>query len=90
MQLFSVESIVFSKKIRKKFFAPENLKKPPSKVAHNQPPTFFFQYVLARLPKRPKNRNPVFSEMLIHFSFSQTHEPFIFLSLKIRTLVTEI
>ena len=28
--------------------------------------------------------------MLIHFSFSQTHEPFIFLSLKIRTLVTEI
>ena len=33
------------------------MKKPPSKVAHNRPPAFF--YVLARLPKWPKNRNPV-------------------------------
>ena len=39
------------------FFDPKNMKKTPSKVAHNWPPTFF--YVLARLPKRPKNRNPV-------------------------------
>ena len=23
-------------------FDPENMKKPPSKVAHNRPPTFFF------------------------------------------------
>ena len=33
MQLFSV-----FKKIKKKNFDPENLKKPPSKVAHNRPP----------------------------------------------------
>ena len=33
------------------------MKKTPSKVAHNRPRTFFS--VLARLPKRPKNRNPV-------------------------------
>ena len=25
----------------KKYFAPENMKKPPSKVAHNRPPFFF-------------------------------------------------
>ena len=39
------------------FFNPENLKKPPSKVVHNWCPTFFS--VLARLPKWPRNRNPV-------------------------------
>ena len=32
------------------------MKKPPSDVAHNRPPTF---YVLAWLPKWPKNRNPI-------------------------------
>ena len=52
MQLFSADAIVFLKKID-----PENMKKTPSKIAHNQPQTFF--YVLARLPKRPRNRNPV-------------------------------
>ena len=39
------------------FFAPGNMKKPPSKVAHNLLRPFFS--ALARLPKRPKNRNPV-------------------------------
>ena len=52
MQLFSADTILLSKK-----FDPENMKKPPSKVAHNRPPIFF--YVLARLPKRPGTRNPV-------------------------------
>ena len=33
------------------------MKKPPSKVAHNRP-RFLFS-LLAWLPKRPKNRNPV-------------------------------
>ena len=33
MQLFSGDAIVFSK--------PQNMKKQPSKVAHNRPPTFF-------------------------------------------------
>ena len=31
------------------------MKKTPSKVAHNQPPTFFFS-ILAWLPKRPKKQ----------------------------------
>ena len=38
MQLFSADTIVFSKK-KIKFFDPENLKKLPSKVAHKRPPT---------------------------------------------------
>ena len=56
--------IKIQKKIQKGFFIyllckldPENMKKTPSKIAHNRPPTFF--YVLARLPKWPRNRNPV-------------------------------
>ena len=36
MQLYSV----FKKKF-KKILDPENMKKTPSKVAHNRPPTFF-------------------------------------------------
>ena len=48
MQLFSADAIVFSNEIQI-FFDPENMKKTPSKVAHNRPPIFF--YVLARLPK---------------------------------------
>ena len=41
MQLFSADAIVFSKKLKKKF-DPKNMKKLPSKVAHNRPPTFFY------------------------------------------------
>ena len=33
------------------------MKKPPSKVAHLWIPSFL--YVLAWLPKQPRNRNPV-------------------------------
>jgi hypothetical protein len=40
MQLFSADARVFLKKI-KIFFAPESMKKTPSKVAHNWPTTFF-------------------------------------------------
>ena len=39
MQLFSADATMFSKKN----FALKKLKKPPSKVAHNQPKTFFSQ-----------------------------------------------
>ena len=39
------------------FFAPENMKKTPLKVALNCPKIFIS--VLARLPKWPKNRNTV-------------------------------
>ena len=42
MQLFSVDAIVFSKKKFKIFFDPKNMKKPPSKVAHNRPRPFYF------------------------------------------------
>ena len=34
MQLFSADAIVF--------FDPQNMKKPPSKVAHNRPKPFYF------------------------------------------------
>ena len=57
MQLFSADDIEFFKIIKKKKIDPENMKKPPSKVAHNRPQLFF--YVLARLPKRPRNRNSI-------------------------------
>ena len=40
MQLFSADVIVFSIFFFF-FFDPYNLKKPPSKVAHNWPPTYF-------------------------------------------------
>ena len=42
MQLFSADATIVPKKI-KFIFAHENMKKPPSKVAHNRP-QFFFQY----------------------------------------------
>ena len=56
MQLFSADNIVFSKKFH--FFDPENMKKQPSKVAHNRPGFF---PVLAWLPKRPapKHQKPL-------------------------------
>ena len=56
MQLFSADPIVFSKK-NPNFFDVENMEKPPSKVAHDQPQ--LFSYALARLTKRPRNKNPV-------------------------------
>ena len=40
MHLFGADAMVFSKKLKKKF-DPENIKKPPSKVAHNRPTHFF-------------------------------------------------
>ena len=60
---FSANAMVFSKKI-----ATENMKKVPSKVAHNQPPSpptpqFFFQYWSGCLNGQ-KNRNPVPSKPL--------------------------
>ena len=41
------------------FFDPENMKKPPSKVAHNQPPTFFFKTgPAAQTAQKQKSRTP--------------------------------
>ena len=53
---FSVRYIVF-KKIKEKNDI-ENMKKLPVIIPHNRTPAFFV-CVLARLPKRLRNRNPV-------------------------------
>ena len=44
MQLFSLDATIVLKKNNVFFFVPENMKKPPSKVAHNRPPTFFMYW----------------------------------------------
>ena len=54
VQLFSADATM-SLKISKKFFAPENMKKTPSKVAHNRPRLFFFS--IANRPKSRPNLN---------------------------------
>ena len=41
MQLFSADATVI---LFYFIFAPQNMKKPTSKVAHNRPNTYFFQY----------------------------------------------
>ena len=41
MKLFSAVTIMFFKKKSNIFFDPENMKEPPSKVAHNRPRAFF-------------------------------------------------
>ena len=56
MQLFSADTIVFSEK-NEKNMTPETWKKYPQKLLVIGPQLFF--YVMARLPKRPRNRNPV-------------------------------
>ena len=56
MQFFSADVKVFVKNLKKKI-GHENMKKVHLKVAHNRPPTFF--YVLARLPKWTRSRNPL-------------------------------
>ena len=53
MQLFSADAIVFSKKLKIKFGI-KNMKKLPSKIAHNQPK--FFSST-AKLPKTSTNLN---------------------------------
>ena len=47
MQLFSADATIFKKKNLTFIFAPENMKKTPSKVAHNWPRPFFFSTGLA-------------------------------------------
>ena len=56
MQLFSADTNVFSKKLKKKIVT-KNMKKTSSKVAHNLPPTFFFQY-WPGCPNGPKTEIP--------------------------------
>ena len=41
MQLFSADATIFLKRFFIIFFAPENMKKTPLKVAHNWPQIFF-------------------------------------------------
>ena len=49
MQLFSADAIVFP-------IDPENMKKTPSKVAHNLPSTFFMYW--PSYPNGPETENP--------------------------------
>ena len=53
MQLFSAE-----RKFRF-FFDPENMKKPPSKVAHNQPPMFCQAAQTAQKQKSRTTKSPL-------------------------------
>ena len=53
LRMYEMYEKCFKKGIQN-FVDPENMKKPPSKLDHNQPPTIF--YVLA---KWPRNRNLV-------------------------------
>ena len=76
MQLFSVRYNVFKKKT---FFDPENMKKLPSKVAHNRSKFIFFSTDLAdqmvqkqkaHTAKSPLMQNWVFRLGLrVHFGF---------------------
>jgi hypothetical protein len=54
MQLFSADGTIF-KKQNKMFFAPENMEKPTSKVAHDLPKFIFFS--IANRPKTTPNLN---------------------------------
>ena len=51
MQLFSADATMFLKK-NQLFFAHENMKKRPSKVAHNQPQFFFSGLPTGRKPNQ--------------------------------------
>ena len=54
MQLFSADTTIFFRKLKKKQFDPENMKKLLSKVVHNWPKTFFF-FSIANRPKISPN-----------------------------------
>ena len=56
MQLFSEDTTMFLKKTNI-FFAPENMIKPPSKVAHNQPRPFFFSKYCQSAQIQPKTQS---------------------------------
>ena len=71
MQLFSADAIVFSNKNW-----PRKHEKPPSKVGHNRPPTFFLctgpaaqtvQKQISRTTKSPLMLDWVFRLGIIHF-----------------------
>ena len=66
MQLFSEDATMFFKKINI-FFAPENMKKPPSKVAHNRLRPFFQYCQTAQI--KPKSQF-LFHENLPPWDFS--------------------
>ena len=55
MQIFSADAEVFSNKILN-FFCPENMKKPPSKVAHNRPQFFLCTGPAAQKAKKQNSR----------------------------------
>ena len=68
MQLFNADTTIFKKKKLK--IAPENMKKTPSKVAHNRPPIF-----VSVLPTGPKSAQISYSvpARLLYNDFGLTY-----------------
>ena len=56
MQLFSMDTIVFSKKKIEFLFDLKNMKKTPSKVAHNRPQLFLCTGPAAQTAQKQKSR----------------------------------
>ena len=52
MQLFSSDATMFLKEFKTFFFATENMKRTPSKVAHNRPRPFFSVLPIGPNPAR--------------------------------------
>jgi hypothetical protein len=55
MQVFSADTTILSKNLKINF-APENMKKPLSKVAHNRPIFFFSTGPAAQTARKQKSR----------------------------------
>jgi len=70
------------KKIRNKFFDPEKVKKPHSKVVHSRPPTFFFSTgPAAQTAQKPKYRTTK-SPLMQDWVFRLGNEPLLWLHLE--------
>ena len=54
--------IIFLKKVLNYFFAPENIKNPPSKVPHNWPQTFFISSMYWQLAQNQPKSHFLFHE----------------------------
>ena len=67
MQLFSADEIVFSKKKLGSHYDPENMKKRPSKVAHNHPQHFFCTCPAAQT-EIPYHQKPLNAGLGIHYT----------------------
>ena len=74
MQLFNSEATIF-KKENKVFFAHENMKRQPSKVAHDRPPFFFFSTGLAAQTAQKQKSRTNKSPLMQDWVFRLGHGP---------------